>query len=142
MIISDFPVEQENLIIKNLFSKFKNFKEEKAINILYLGIGFLKWFEKDDEKTPYYSPIFLFPAQLSRMLEQGKEKYWLEFLDNSSLSINLTLLKKLQILNLDSQLSKFKIDTSISIRENFLNFEKLFHKNNTNSNWEIIRSIQ
>lgn len=93
-------------------------------------------------KNPYYSPIFLFPAQLSRMLEQGKEKYWLEFLDNSSLSINLTLLKKLQILNLDSQLSKFKIDTTLSIRENFLNFEKLFHKNNTNSNWEIIRSIQ
>ncbi|WP_337898599.1 DUF4011 domain-containing protein [Mesomycoplasma ovipneumoniae] len=142
LIISDFPVEQENLIIKNLYSKFKNFKEEKAINILYLGIGFLKWFEKDDEKTPYYSPIFLFPAQLSRMLEQGKEKYWLEFLDNSSLTINLTLLKKLQILNLDSQLSKFKIDTTLSIRENFLNFEKLFHKNNTNSNWEIIRSIQ
>ncbi|WNM17259.1 DUF4011 domain-containing protein [Mesomycoplasma ovipneumoniae] len=142
LIISDFPVEQENLIIKNLYSKFKNFKEEKAINILYLGIGFLKWFEKDDEKTPYYSPIFLFPAQLSRMLEQGKEKYWLEFLDNSSLSINLTLLKKLQILNLDSQLSKFKIDTTLSIRENFQNFEKLFHKNNTNSNWEIIRSIQ
>lgn len=142
VIISDFLLEQEQLIIKNLYQKSKNYKEEKSINILYLGIGFLKWYENTEENTPIYSPIFLFPVQINRLIFQGKETISLEFLDNAFLSINFTLLKKLQILGLDTKLSKFRIDNSLSIKENYNNFKKLFSEGNNLSNWEMIETIQ
>ncbi|AJC49640.1 DUF4011 domain-containing protein [Mesomycoplasma flocculare] len=141
-IVSNLLLEQEYLVVKSLYQKSKNYKEEKAINILYLGIGFLKWFEKTDEKTPIYSPIFLFPAQIKCQTLQGKEKIFLEFLDNAFLDINLTLLRKLQLLELDTTLSKFKVDNSLSIKENYNNFKKLFNLGNKLSNWEIIDTIQ
>ncbi|MXR33349.1 DUF4011 domain-containing protein [Mesomycoplasma hyopneumoniae] len=142
IIISDFLLEQEQLIIKNLYKKSKNYKEEKSINILYLGIGFLKWYENIKENTPIYSPIFLFPAQINYSVFQGKQIISLEFLDNAFLSINFTLLKKLQMLGLDTKLSKFRIDNSLSVKENYNNFKKLFSEGNNLSNWEMIDAIQ
>ncbi|ADQ90287.2 hypothetical protein B5M19_00260 [Mesomycoplasma hyopneumoniae] len=142
IIISDFLLEQEQLIIKNLYKKSKNYKEEKSINILYLGIGFLKWYENIKENTPIYSPIFLFPAQINYSVFQGKQIISLEFLDNAFLSINFTLLKKLQMLGLDTKLSKFRIDNSLSVKENYNNFKKLFSEGNNLSNWEMIETIQ
>ncbi|ATP59411.1 DUF4011 domain-containing protein [Mesomycoplasma dispar] len=142
IIFSDLSLEQEYLVVKNLYQKSKNYKEEKSINILYLGIGFLKWFEKGEENTPIYSPIFLFPVQINRTIFQGRETISLEFLDNAFLSTNLTLLKKLQMLELDTKLSKFNIDNSLSIKENYNNFKKLFNEGNKLSNWEMIDTIQ
>ena len=40
--------------------------EEQGVNILYLALGHLKWFEADDADTPRFAPLILLPVELER----------------------------------------------------------------------------
>lgn len=40
--------------------------EEQGVNILYLALGQLKWFEVDEPDTPRYAPLILIPVDLLR----------------------------------------------------------------------------
>lgn len=40
--------------------------EEQGVNILYLALGQLKWFEAEDADTPRYAPLILLPVELER----------------------------------------------------------------------------
>lgn len=44
----------------------KTFEEEQGVNILYLAIGMLKWFEDDNSNTERYAPLILVPVELER----------------------------------------------------------------------------
>lgn len=39
---------------------------EQGVHCLYMGFGFLKWFESIDSEEPIYSPLMLVPVSLSR----------------------------------------------------------------------------
>jgi very-short-patch-repair endonuclease len=40
--------------------------EEQGVNILYIALGQLKWFERDQPDTPRYAPLVLVPVELHR----------------------------------------------------------------------------
>ncbi len=40
--------------------------QEQGVNVLYLAIGFLKWFEADDPQTPRFAPLLIIPVRLER----------------------------------------------------------------------------
>ena len=40
--------------------------QEQGVNVLYLAVGFLKWFEADDPGTPRYAPLLIIPVRLER----------------------------------------------------------------------------
>ena len=40
--------------------------EERGANILYLALGFVRWYESDSSEEEHYAPLILMPAQLSR----------------------------------------------------------------------------
>ena len=42
------------------------FEEEQGANILFLSIGFLKWFEADSSDVERYAPLLLVPVKLER----------------------------------------------------------------------------
>jgi very-short-patch-repair endonuclease len=44
----------------------QTFEQEQGVNVLYLAIGFLKWFEADSSDRPRYAPLLLIPVQLTR----------------------------------------------------------------------------
>ncbi|MDE7372642.1 MAG: DUF4011 domain-containing protein, partial [Clostridia bacterium] len=46
--------------------------EESGSNVLYLGVGFISWFESDKAQLPMFSPIILVPVDLKR---HSKESY-------------------------------------------------------------------
>ncbi|MBG0731035.1 DUF4011 domain-containing protein [Mycoplasma sp. 'Moose RK'] len=141
-IISNLPSEQQYIVFKNLIDKAKVYKNEKAINILYLAIGFLKWFDENDEK-PYYSPVFLFPVQLSSIKKSANvEIFVLEFPDDAFLTLNLTLLKKLESLGITKILTNYQVDNTKKISEIYYDFKNHFHENFKETDWEIIDSIQ
>jgi very-short-patch-repair endonuclease/DNA polymerase III delta prime subunit len=50
----------------SLFYDSKTFEEEQGVNILYLAIGILKWFEDDNSEVERYAPLVLIPVSLER----------------------------------------------------------------------------
>jgi hypothetical protein len=44
----------------------KTAEEEQGVNILYLALGFLKWFEEDTSNVPREAPLVLLPVDLIR----------------------------------------------------------------------------
>jgi hypothetical protein len=76
-----------------LYRKDRTFTEETGASSLYLALGFLKWFEKEDKKRPHYAPIILCPVTLKRDLPSRGFKLALR---EDDISVNTTLLEYLK----------------------------------------------
>ncbi|MBC6405270.1 MAG: DUF3320 domain-containing protein [Rhodospirillales bacterium] len=49
-----------------LFTDARTSEEEQGVNILYLAMGFLRWFESDSSQTRREAPLILLPVELVR----------------------------------------------------------------------------
>lgn len=67
--------------------------EEQGVNILYLALGFLKWFEAEKADTPRYAPLILIPVKLER--RSVRERFLLSWREEEAQE-NLSLAAKLQ----------------------------------------------
>jgi hypothetical protein len=67
--------------------------QEQGVNVLYLAVGFLKWFESESPETPRYAPLLLIPVTL----EKGRagKRYALAWSDGE-IETNLTLKVRLK----------------------------------------------
>ena len=67
--------------------------QEQGVNVLYLALGFLKWFEIGVPETPRYAPLLLVPV----VLEKGRsgKRYSLSWNDGE-IETNLTLKVRLK----------------------------------------------
>lgn len=52
--------------IMTLHKDARTAEEEQGVNILYLAIGFLRWYESDSSQVLRESPLILMPVELSR----------------------------------------------------------------------------
>lgn len=66
----------------------RTFEEEQGVNILFLAVGFLKWFEVEKSEQERYAPLLLVPVKLIRTSVGAKFK--IEALDDD-ISTNLSL---------------------------------------------------
>jgi very-short-patch-repair endonuclease len=66
--------------------------EEQGVNILYLALGHLKWFEADHADTPRYAPLILVPVEIWR--KSASERFYIRRLDED-VQENLSLRAKL-----------------------------------------------
>lgn len=64
------PEKLERRLLK-LFYDARTSEEEQGVNILYLALGFLKWYEDAASRTLRESPLILAPVQLRRNERQG-----------------------------------------------------------------------
>lgn len=67
--------------------------EEQGVNILYLVLGHLKWFEAEQADTPRYAPLILVPVELSR--KSASERFVLKWTEDD-IEENLSLSAKLK----------------------------------------------
>lgn len=67
--------------------------QEQGVNVLYLSLGFLKWFENDAPETPRYAPLLLVPV----VLEKGRSgrRFALSW-NEGEIETNLTLKVRLK----------------------------------------------
>jgi hypothetical protein len=65
--------------LKTLFYASKEYEEEQGVNILYIALGFLKWYEDANSDLPKYAPLILLPVELSR--EGARDRYKLKARD-------------------------------------------------------------
>lgn len=79
--------------LQKLAREAKTLEEEQGINILYLGIGFLRWFEDDKSDAMREAPLILFPVTLER--DKRHSTYFLRPREDD-LSTNLPLAERLR----------------------------------------------
>ena len=68
--------------------------QEQGVNVLYLALGFLKWFEADDPSTPRQAPLLLIPVRLERTGARSRFKL---VLNGEEIETNLTLRTRLKL---------------------------------------------
>lgn len=78
--------------------------EEAGVNILYLALGHLQWYEADAADTPRYAPLILVPVELSR--KTASEKFILRWTEEDIVE-NLSLYAKLKE-DFDIELPEFE----------------------------------
>lgn len=69
------------------------FEEEQGVNILFLGVGFLKWFDARSSDTERFAPLILLPVSLER--DQIRSRFKLKRRDED-IEVNLSLRAKLK----------------------------------------------
>ena len=77
----------------SLFLDAKTLEEEQGVNILYLAVGMLKWFEDDNSDVERYAPLILVPVSLER--GTANEIFKLRWRDED-ISANLSLQAKMK----------------------------------------------
>lgn len=76
-----------------LYYDARTYEEEQGVNILYLAVGFLKWFEDETSEKERWAPLILIPVSLVR--DSVGERFKLSFTEDE-ISTNLSLKEKLQ----------------------------------------------
>lgn len=74
-------------------SEARTYVEEQGVNVLYLALGFLHWYEADSTNEVRKAPLVLLPVELARS-EQGKAEFSLRYngddlIDNMSLAAKM-----------------------------------------------------
>ncbi len=77
-----------------VYTEAKGFIEEQGINVLYLSIGFLEWYEDDNSQIPRKAPLLLLPVELTR--GNAKEAFKVHY-SGGDLEPNLSLEAKLKM---------------------------------------------
>src|SRR5258708_21897458 len=70
----------------------RNLEEEQGANIMFLAIGFLRWFEDDRSEEPCVAPLLLVPVSMER--RQGRQPFVLKGRDDDMI-VNVSLAEKL-----------------------------------------------
>lgn len=105
--IDDLPADQEvaarhtdrklqtrltsNQLQKKLLTLYRDaqtLEEEQGVSVLFLALGFLRWFESDSSEIERYAPLILLPADLVR--DSARGRFRLIFRDQD-LDANLSL---------------------------------------------------
>ncbi|WP_394808651.1 DUF3320 domain-containing protein [Nitrosomonas sp.] len=71
-------LEKESLQkkLKSLYFEAQEYEEEQGVNILFIALGFVKWFEDDTSDVERYAPLVLLPVELVR--DGAKDKFRLK----------------------------------------------------------------
>lgn len=142
--------------LRSISSFAKSSIEEQGVNILYLALGFLKWYESDDSAVERFAPLILVPVTLQRTSVRSKFK--LRYNEEEP-GVNISLLEKikneqgikiesleliqkedirsfyLQIKNSIKDLNRWQVIED-DIRLGFFSFNKFLMYNDLNSeNW-------
>jgi hypothetical protein len=71
---TDVTSDQLQKRLLKLFYDARTFQEEQGVNILYLALGFLKWYEDDNSDRERFAPLLLVPVVLDRQSAASRFK--------------------------------------------------------------------
>ena len=120
-------------ILRNLMKKARTFKEENAINVLYMAIGYLEWYESKDSDIKHQAPLMFLGAEITQ--DSIDAPFKISF-PESDLLFNDSLLRKLlQDYKLD-----FNYDTDQDDMSNYHLYEQykqLIYTKVPDKRWKI-----
>jgi hypothetical protein len=107
--------------------------EEQGVNILYLSLGQLKWFEVAHSDTPLYAPLILIPVALER--RTASERFYVRWLEED-IQENLSLVAKLKG-DFGIDLPEFTADEDFNPTRYFKAVTKAVREG-TRKGWEVL----
>lgn len=133
-ILCDIPHDELIRRLSKTSREAKLIMEEKGCNVLFLALGFVKWYEKNNTSDFIYAPLVLIPIALKKAFDM--EKYSVVYTEED-IKLNISLI------------TKFKQDFNIDLNYDLDNFSienYFYHVNNilqdkTNVNFELIDDI-
>ncbi len=86
--------------LTSLYYESREVEEEQGVNVLYLALGFIKWFESAQSDVERFAPLILLPVELTR--EGARDRFKLKIRDedlytNVSLKVWLTEQHSIQL---------------------------------------------
>ncbi len=108
------------------------YMEEQGVNILFLALGMLKWYESDESNKPYRAPLLLIPVGLER--SNAKERFSINY-NEEELGGNISLAAKLKA-DFGLKYPDFPDLEGFDIRSYF---NSIFRCAQSRHNWEIDR---
>lgn len=115
----------------DMYYDARTFIEEQGVNILYLAIGHLKWFDVNTPEVERFAPLLLVPVQLNR--KGAGEKFNITW-NQEDPAHNLSLAAKLKT-DFELGLPEFKGTDEFSIAEYFSAVSKAIERR---PNWEVL----
>lgn len=109
----------------------ETYYQEQGIDILYLALGFLSWYEDDNSDLERRAPLVLIPIKLNRTSAQDRFKLSYTLVD---LGTNLTLKAKLKS---DYTIELPEFNDEIEISDYYKSVSKVIKKRNR---WKIIEN--
>jgi very-short-patch-repair endonuclease/DNA polymerase III delta prime subunit len=90
---TDLPSDALQKRLLAMYYDARTFAEEQGVNILYLALGFLEWYEEPGAREPRFGPLLLVPVQLERQNAQARFRIrWTE----DEIVTNLSLRARLE----------------------------------------------
>ena len=77
----------------SIFYDARTLEEEQGVNVLFLALGFLKWYESDASDVERFAPLLLIPVELDR--KSTNSRFRISMLDDD-ITTNLSLQAKLK----------------------------------------------
>ena len=111
------------ILQKRLLSTYytaRTYIEEQGVNILFLALGLLKWFESHSSEMERQAPLLLIPVELSR--SNVRSKFRLRFTEDE-IPENLSLRSKLEN-DFGITLPDFPVDDEIDVKGYFESVSK------------------
>lgn len=133
-----YPYEMEARL-KNLLSQAESAIQEMGANILYLGFGFLEWYENSSSDKARVAPLFLVPVRLhkGRLNQETRTyEYTLQY-SGEDIIPNLSLREKLRA---DFGMALPDLDENTAPEDYFGEVKRLI-EDNKQSRWRVRRYI-
>jgi len=126
-------LNQDNLDKKllKINTEAETYYQEQGIDILYIALGFLKWYDSEVSNIERKAPLVLIPVQLCRTSAQ--ERFKLKY-TGVDLGTNLTLQAKLKT---DFIIELPEFDESIDINVYFNDVKKVIKKQDR---WSVVEN--
>ena len=109
----------------------ETYYREQGIDILYIALGFLSWYDSDNSDKERKAPLALIPVNLNR--SSVREKFKLKY-TQVDLGTNLTLKAKLKT---DFTIELPDFDDNVSLSDYFKKAKKVIKKQ---ERWKIIKN--
>ncbi|WP_373231766.1 DUF3320 domain-containing protein [Cohnella sp.] len=77
----------------NTYHLARTYIEEQGVNILYIALGMLHWYEADNSQEPKKAPLILVPVQLERV--SARERFTLSYTEDE-IGHNISLAAKVK----------------------------------------------
>ena len=116
-----------------LFYDARTFEEEQGVNILYLALGFLKWYEDDKSDRERFAPLILVPVELSR--RSATSRFKIKYTEDD-ITTNLSLQARLKS-DFGILLPEVPEDDEISPEEYF---DAVSNTIRDKRRWEVLRN--
>jgi very-short-patch-repair endonuclease len=128
-------LDEERLFLQllKIRAEAQGFIEEQGVNVLYLALGFLHWFESDTSQEARRAPLVMVPVRLVRASAQ--EPFKLEY-TGDDLVLNLSLAAKLKA-DFSISLPDFDLDAEVGAPELQVYFKAVGEAVRLQKRWRV-----